>query len=139
MTSEVHDFSSPEIAMAYDYYHNSENTVSFFRKIQKNQNNLIKSIKNMAWDLFHITITIRQCLVKQTETNLTIPYFATYDKGLSKILKYYEMEALAICYRTQECFPFYSIKNIPPEAKKKYFNRSIMPASIRVWINAFMP
>ena len=132
MTSEVHDFSSPEIAMAYDYYHNSENTVSFFRKIQKNQNNLIKSIKNMAWDLFHITITIRQCLVKQTETNLTIPYFATYDKGLSKILKYYEMEALAICYRTQECFPFYSIKNIPPEAKKKYFNRSIMPASIDI-------
>ena len=130
MVSEIHDFPLPELAMAYDYYNNSENTVSFFKKIQKNQDDLIKSIKNMAWDIFHITFTIRQCLVRLDETNLMIPYFATYDKGLSKILKYYEMEALAICYRTQEYFPYYSISNIPPDVKKKYFNRSITPEPI---------
>ena len=130
MVSEIHDFPVPELAMAYDYYNNSENTVSFFKKIQKNQDDLIKNIKNMAWDIFHITFTIRQCLVRLDETNLMIPYFATYDKGLSKILKYYEMEALAICYRTQEYFPYYSISNIPPDVKKKYFNRSITPEPI---------
>ena len=130
MFSEIHDFPVPELAMAYDYYNNSENTVSFFKKIQKNQDDLIKNIKNMAWDIFHITFTIRQCLVRLDETNLMIPYFATYDKGLSKILKYYEMEALAICYRTQEYFPYYSISNIPLDVKKKYFSRSITPEPI---------
>ena len=130
MVSEIHDFPLPELAMAYDYYNNSENTVSFFKKIQKNQDALIKNIRNMAWDIFHITFTIKQCLVRLDETNLMIPYFATYDKGLSKILKYYEMEALAICYRTQEYFPYYSISNIPPDVKKKYFNRSITPEPI---------
>ena len=130
MVSEIHDFPLPELAMAYDYYNNSENTVGLFKKIQKNQVSLIKNIKNMAWDIFHITFTIRQCLVRLDETNLMIPYFATYDKGLSKILKYYEMEALAICYRTQEYFPYYSISNIPSDVKKKYFNRSITPEPI---------
>lgn len=139
MVSEIHDFPLPELAMAYDYYNNSENTVSFFKKIQKNQDALIKNIRNMAWDIFHITFTIRQCLVRLDETNLMIPYFATYDKGLSKILKYYEMEALAICYRTQEYFPYYSISNIPSDVKKKYFNRSITrePINLKMLIDKY--
>ena len=139
MVSEIHDFPLPELAMAYDYYNNSENAVGFFKKIQKKQVSLIKNIKNMAWDIFHITFTIRQCLVRLDETNLMIPYFATYDKGLSKILKYYEMEALAICYRTQEYFPYYSISNIPSDVKKKYFNRSITrePIDLQTLINKY--
>lgn len=139
MTTELNDCPLPEMAMAYDYYHNSENTIDFFKKIQRNQKNLTKSIKNMSWDLFHITIAIKSCIVKQPESNVLIPYFATYDKGLAKILSYYELEALAICYRTQEYFPYYSIKNIPLELRKKYFSHSIkrIPVDIDALVDKY--
>lgn len=132
MASELNNYPLPELAMAYDYYNNSDNTASFFRKIQKNKNNLLKNIKNMAWDLFHISLTIQQCLVKLTNTDLMIPYFATYDKGLAKILKYYEMESLAICYRTNEYFPYYSMSNIPLEVRNKYFRSHLENAPINI-------
>ena len=37
MASELNNYPLPELAMAYDYYNNSDNTASFFRKIQKNK------------------------------------------------------------------------------------------------------
>ena len=44
MHTELNDCPLPEMSMAYDYYNNSENTTEFFRKIQRNKKDLIKSL-----------------------------------------------------------------------------------------------
>ena len=76
----------------------------------------------MSWDLFHIRSSMSQCLVKQEGSDLLVPYIATYDDGLSKILEYYQLDALAVCTRTKEMFPYYITNKVPEKLRMKYFN-----------------
>ena len=120
--NELHDYAIPELSMAYDFYNSSERTAKFFKKIQPNAPDLIDKIKNMSWDLFHIRSSMRQCIVKQEGSDLLVPYIATYDDGLSKILEYYQLDALAVCTRTKEMFPYYITNKVPEKLRMKYFN-----------------
>lgn len=122
--NELHDYAIPELSIAYDFYNSSERTAKFFKKIQLNTPDLVEKIKNMSWDLFHIRSSTRQCLVKQEGSDLLVPYIATYDDGLSKILDYFQLDALAVCTRTKEMFPYYITNKVPEALRIKYFNNT---------------
>lgn len=137
--NELHDYAIPELSMAYDFYNSSERTAKFFKKIQLNAPDLIDKIKNMSWDLFHIRSSMRQCLVKQEGSDLLVPYIATYDDGLSKILEYYQLDALAVCTRTKEMFPYYITNKVPEKLRIKYFNDTFKQHNVNlaVFINKY--
>ncbi len=116
---ELNDYAIPELSMAYDfyYYHN----VAFLSCIQKNTKNLISKLKNMAWDIFHVRNLYESSLALYGG-DLCIQYFCTFDDNLVGALKYFELEALAVCKRTKETIPYFHINNVPAKMVKQYFN-----------------
>ncbi len=119
-SNELFDYAIPELSIAYDFYHGNSSTVKFFKKIQKNRENLIEDIKNMSWDIFNLRSALEQC--PYTSSDLFVPYFATYDKGLIDIFIYFQLDALAVCRRTKEFFPYFHINKVPLELQRKYFS-----------------
>ena len=116
---ELNDYAIPELSMAYDfyYYHN----VAFLSCIQKSTKNLISKLKNMAWDIFHIR-NLYESSIALYGGDLCIQYFCTFDDNLVGILKYFELEALAVCKRTKESIPHFHINNVPLKMIKQYFD-----------------
>ena len=118
-SEELNDYAIPELSMAYDfyYYHN----VDFLSCIQKNTKNLICKLKNMSWDIAHIR-NVYESSLAVNGGDLCIQYFCTFDDNLVDILKYFELEALAVCKRTKETIPYFHINNIPVKMISKYFD-----------------
>ena len=70
--------------------------IGFFSKIKKGNKNIIKNLKNMAWDIFHIHNTINNLSIQTNKIiDITIPLFVTYDKRLKDILPIYKLKAAA--------------------------------------------
>lgn len=98
----------PELILAKRYFERGQ-AYTFFGKIQNGRKDKIKNIKNMAWDLFHLRMLEMGCAYKTLEkVDAIIPYFCTYDKRLLEVKECYELKSMAINYRTQERFSFYS-------------------------------
>ena len=118
-SKELNDYAIPELSMAYDfyYYHN----VSFFNCIQKSTKNMMSKLRNMSWDICHIRNLYENSLALYGG-DLCIQYFCTFDDDLVGILKYFELEALAVCKRTKETIPYFHINNIPVKMISKYFD-----------------
>ena len=96
--------------------------INFFGKIQKGRNDIIKNLKNMAWDIFHIQNTLNNITI-QTNSNVdfTIPFFVTYDERLKGILPVYRIKAAAFIKNTRTKFTQYTLDLIDPIIKQKYF------------------
>ena len=96
--------------------------VSFFGKIQKGNKNIIKDIKNMAWDVFHINNTIHNiCIQSNKMIDFTMPYFITYDRRLKEILPIYKINSAAFVKGTFDKYIHYQTDLIDPIIKNKYF------------------
>ena len=118
-SKELNDYAIPELSMAYDfyYYHN----VSFFNCIQKSTKNMMSKLRNMSWDICHIRNLYENSLALYGG-DLCIQYFCTFDDDLVGILKYFELEALAVCKRTKETIPHFHMNNVPVKMISKYFD-----------------
>ena len=94
----------------------------FFGKIQTGRNDLIKNLKNMAWDIFHINNTINN-IAKQTtdHADFTMPFFVTYDQRLREIIPLYKIKAAAFNKATLATHIFYVTDLLDPEIKQQYF------------------
>ena len=75
----------------------------------------------MSWDICHIRNLYENSLALYGG-DLCIQYFCTFDDDLVGILKYFELEALAVCKRTKETIPHFHMNNVPVKMISKYFD-----------------
>lgn len=119
MNDEVCRILLPELILAKRYFEKGQ-AYSFFGKVQKGRNDLLKTIRNMTWDIMHLrTLEIDFTINPVNASDANIPYFFTYDKHLLEVKECYELSSIAINDRTGERFPFY--KNM--DEIKKYIIR----------------
>ena len=121
---DSYELCRPMTELAYDYYKGCGGEY-FFRKIQSKAKNIVKEIKNMAWDIFHLKSLEWEYVLYDSIADINFPYFCTYDAGiLEELKKYFELDALAVCSRTKETFPFYHYKHLPEDIGRRYFNHA---------------
>ncbi len=123
---DVYELYEPIITLAYDFYKGIDGKY-FFRKVQITTKNVTNQIKNMAWDIFHLKCLEWNYGIHETFSDGIFSYFCTYDSGILKELrKYFELDALAVCARTKEFFPFYHYDNLPITKKNIYFSKQAL-------------
>ncbi len=97
--------------------------ISFFGKIQKGRNDIIQSLKNMAWDIFHIQNVIGNISFQSDKIiDFSIPFFVTYDRRLKDILGIYKIRGAAFIKGTPFKWIRYVTDLIDPILKQKYFS-----------------
>lgn len=84
-----------ELEICYHYFDHDERTKKFFKKVQKNSNGLLDTIKGMAWDLIHIRLIEQEFMIRPTDkVRYAIHVLLTYDKGLKDILQINPIEQI---------------------------------------------
>jgi len=109
------------INLAKMFYDNPQ--LRFFKKIQKNNKQIIETIENMAWDVFHLKFLGKSVQPAQNDAGIIIiPMFISKDKGLNEIRKAFQVKCLFKNLRTGECFCSYEMNSVNNEYRNKYFN-----------------
>ena len=89
---DSYELCRPMTELAYDYYKGCGGEY-FFRKIQSKAKNIVKEIKNMAWDIFHLKSLEWEYVLYDSIADINFPYFCTYDAGiLEELKKYFELD-----------------------------------------------
>ncbi len=93
---KISKISLRECIIALEYFKNGQK-LRFFGKIQKGNNNLVRDIRNMAWDLYHISDLERRMSDFNEDYNekFYLPAFLTFDKRLIEITELYSLNAIA--------------------------------------------
>lgn len=95
-----------EIIMTKHYF-NTGNYLRFFKKINKNMKDPIKTIKNMAWDLTHIRNIEYNKLLFTFKDVYYIPCILTYDAGLAEIIQLCKIKSVAYNVQTNNLIIVY--------------------------------
>lgn len=119
MDSVLFVFREPFVEMAYNFFVKS-NQYRFFKKIQRNANNINKELKNMAWDVYHLGSLETACSVMEQGADLLVPYFYCFDEGLLELKECFDLETLFVSQRTGERICFYHKHSYPLELIEKY-------------------
>lgn len=68
----------------------------FFSKIQKNKDDLILNLKNMAWDIYHIrSMENAFRSIDFKNSRYFFPALLTFDKGMIELMQLYPLRAIA--------------------------------------------
>lgn len=111
-----------ELEICYYYFSHHNRTKKFFKKIQKNSNDLLKTINGMSWDLIHVRIIEKMFTVRPSDNvKFAIHTLLTYDNGLKEILEINPIEQIA----------FY--KDIPIPKLKDYWVDNISGAKEKLF------
>lgn len=95
--------------------------LKFFKRIQKNNKNIVATIENMAWDLFHLRFL--EFAVETSHENkkiVLVPIFITKDNGLNEIRKAYQLKCLFQNIKTGKVIRSYYMNVITEDYVKKY-------------------
>lgn len=107
--SEIFTISLRELIIADRYFKIGQN-FRFFGKIQKGRVD-IELIKNMAWDLYHISELEIKFLTGDEEADYNIQSFLTFDKRLIEMIELYSLKAICVSKDKKEIYPFYDMRN----------------------------
>jgi MFS superfamily sulfate permease-like transporter len=113
------------LEIAAVYFVKKQNLL-FFGKIQKGKQDIINTIKNLSWDIFHLRYQEFLLSVKPVggiDVNLVL--FCTLDKRLIEIQEIIKLKAIAYNIKTGNYYPFYQsdlvMKMLSKEEIHKYF------------------
>ncbi|MDE6058822.1 MAG: hypothetical protein K2G44_02155 [Clostridia bacterium] len=112
-------FREPFVEVAFQFFELG-NQYRFFKKIQINAKNILKDLKNMAWDVFHLWSLEARCSTEDKGADLLVPYFYCFDKGLLELKECFDLETLFVNKRTKERICFYHKHSYPMEIIEKY-------------------
>ena len=112
-------FREPFVEIAFQFFELG-NQYRFFKKIQINAKNILKDLKNMAWDVFHLWGLEARCSTEDKGADLLVPYFYCFDKGLLELKECFDLETLFVNKRTKERICFYHKHSYPIEIIEKY-------------------
>lgn len=120
MNLQLFTMLQPELILAKQYFQHGQDYY-FFGKVQKGRTDVVKIIKNMAWDLFHMRMLEAGCAYKSSKkSDVFVPCFFTYDKRLHQVKECYELKSMAINNKTYQRFTFYAKTDEIVEYIKKY-------------------
>jgi len=109
-----------EIVIAKAYFDNGQN-LSFFGKVQKKRDDLLVTLKNMSWDLYHISRMEESISIPpEGEARYFFPSFLTFDKRLVEIIKLYSLKAIGFTTDGKEVVPAYDMTNFNEAMDPKY-------------------
>lgn len=133
MDKELTTIFMRELIIAYEFFKQGTK-LNFFGKIQLNNLNILRDMRNMAWDFFHI---------RQLEENLTInfnnetryyfPSLLTLDKRFNQIIEICPLKACAYFDGAHQAMPFYdnnamnafnNFLNTSYEISERYFSNN---------------
>ncbi len=101
MKEELGAILIAELILAKKYFEKGQ-SFNFFGKVQRGRTDLLETLKNMAWDLYHLRLLEYECVwPTNLYADIFVPYFYTYDKRLLEARECYKLEALAIDKRTR--------------------------------------
>lgn len=111
-----------ELEVCYYYFKHDDKTKKFFKRIQRNSNDLLNTINGMAWDLIHIRLIEQEFAMRPTgEVRFAIHVLLTFDNGLKEILQINPTEQIA----------FY--KEVPIPKLKHYWVDKILGAEEKLF------
>ena len=111
MKEELRTILIAELILSKKYFERGQ-SFNFFGKVQRGRVDLLETLKNMAWDLYHLRLLEYECVWPTNPyADIFVPYFYTYDKRLLEARECYKLEALAIDKRTRSHYPFYVYEN----------------------------
>lgn len=85
-----------ELEVCYYYFKHDDKTKKFFKRVQKNSNDLLSSINGMAWDLIHVRLIEQEFAIRPTDkVRFAIHVLLTFDNGLKEILQINPIEQIA--------------------------------------------
>lgn len=109
--SELNRIFLREVVVACKYFEVGQN-LTFFGKVQKGKKDLLKIIKNMAWDLYHISEMERTMTYSfGSDANYYLPVFLTFDMRLIEILQLYRVKAIGFSEVSKEIVPVSDIEH----------------------------
>ncbi len=107
-----------ELILALEFF-KKKNRPNFFGKFQKNNKNIIKDIKNAAWDIYHHRELESSMLhVKNKKADITISMLYSIDKRFNEIRKLLKLKMLVIDHSTNNYYPFYENTILQDTIKK---------------------
>ena len=121
-------FREPFVEIAFNFFE-YRNQYRFFKKIQVNAKSILKELRNMAWDVFHLWHLEAGCSIEDMGADLYVPYFYCFDKGLLELKECFDLETLFVNQRTGERICFYHKHSYPLDIIEKY--KSIEREKIR--------
>ena len=90
-------FLSRELEVCYYFFGHDKRVQRFFKKIQKNSKDIVKTIIGMSWDLTHIRLIERVYACRTVENvDFSICCGMTSDKGLQEIMQINPIKQLVI-------------------------------------------
>lgn len=105
--AKLHTMAAREMTIAKTFFTFGQK-IGFFGKIQKNRTDILKTLKNMAWDLWHIR-QLEHSLAKRPE-NLAryfFPALLTFDKDLLAIMDLYSLKSVAYSTNNYKPIPVF--------------------------------
>ncbi|MFT3964565.1 MAG: hypothetical protein QM690_01625 [Sphingobium sp.] len=105
--STLSSMAAREIAVAKAYFHQGQKH-RFFHKIQKNKDNILDIIRNMAWDMWHVRQLEQSFAQNPSDTaRYFFPALLTFDRGLIEIMDLYRLKACAYNVKTRRPLPVF--------------------------------
>ena len=98
-----------ELIIAVEYFQKVKKLKFFNKANTDDTNELLKTISNMAWDLTLCRIVLEHnfTILPNKDADFFIPFFLTFDKGLSEIIDLYPLKA--ILYSGNDNYPMQAI------------------------------
>jgi hypothetical protein len=108
MTDDLQKISSAEMILALSFFKSGQK-IGFFGKFQRRNTNIIRDIKNSAWDAFHLrSMEYVMLFHKQKKADLTIPFFYSIDRRLNEIRQMIKLKMIILDYDSMNYYPFYA-------------------------------
>lgn len=105
--STLSSMAAREIAVAKAYFHQGQKH-RFFHGIQKNKDNILDIIRNMAWDMWHVRQLEQSFAQNPSDTaRYFFPALLTFDRGLIEIMDLYSLKACAYNVKARRPLPVF--------------------------------
>lgn len=88
--------------------------ISFFSKVQKGKKDILKVLKNMAWDLFHwVHASLNFNHSPNFDSDISIPLIYSIDRRFLELTQYTKIDCIAIDNQRKKSFPHHNedVKN----------------------------
>ena len=79
---------------AWEWFMNSDRA-TIFRKLQRNAPDLLKEVRTVSWDIYHMLQVREQAVIPTPRATYVLPYFLTFDQGLADL---FQLCALRSCF-----------------------------------------
>lgn len=113
LQKELGQITVRESIIAYQFFE-KETSLSFFSRVQKGKGSKIfTTIKNMAWDMFHLRFLERKMLIKDhPKSDHFFSAILTCDKDLIELSTLIDIKSIVINRKNGEIFPFYDYDSL---------------------------